>query len=107
MENQNKKWIEDTWRKIQTKLSSVAVKSRDKIPYTAVDGVHDNRADNGYWWTNGFWGGLMWLMYSATGDEAYKLTAKRITKDTARIPIIRGRVEQETTLNIRLISAEK
>lgn len=76
-DNQNKKWLDDTWQKIQTKLSSVAVKSRDKIPYTAVNGVHDDRADNGYWWTNGFWGGLMWLMYSETKNEEYKITAKR------------------------------
>jgi unsaturated chondroitin disaccharide hydrolase len=27
------------------------------------------------WWTNGFWGGLNWLLYNATGKEDYKLTA--------------------------------
>ena len=29
------------------------------------------------WWTNGFWGGMMWLMYNATGNEDYRLTAER------------------------------
>ncbi len=75
---QNKKWIDEVWDKIDKKLSRVAVKSRDKIPYTTVDGVHDNRAAiEPDWWTNGFWGGMMWLMYKETGNEEYKKTAVR------------------------------
>lgn len=75
---QNKQWIEDTWAKLDKKLSRVAVKSRDKIPYTTEKGVHDNRvATEPDWWTNGFWGGMMWLMYKATGNEEYKTTARR------------------------------
>ncbi len=74
----NKKWIDETWRKIDKKLSMLAVKSRDKIPYTTKDGIHDNRVEvEPDWWTNGFWGGMMWLMYSATGNEEYKKTAVR------------------------------
>ncbi len=72
----NKAWIDETWSKIDQKLSKVAVKSRDKIPYTTVNGVHDNRAAIELdWWTNGFWGGMMWLMYNATKKEEYKRTA--------------------------------
>ena len=29
------------------------------------------------WWTNGFWGGLMWLMYAGTEKECYKATAQK------------------------------
>ena len=75
---QNKEWIESTWAKVDKKLSKTAVKSRDKIPYTTVNGVHDNRvAVEPDWWTNGFWGGTMWLMYKATGNEEYRKTAER------------------------------
>ena len=74
---ENRAWIEETWEKLQKKLSVTSVKSRDKIPYTTKDGVHDDRSGYPHGWTNGFWGGLMWLMYSATGDERYKLTAER------------------------------
>ncbi len=81
MENviaQHKAWVDATWEKVEKKLSRTAVKSRDKIPYTTVNGVHDNRwEENANWWTNGFWGGLMWLMYAATGKEDYRLTAER------------------------------
>ena len=77
---QNQAWIDETLAKIDNKLQKVAVRSRDKIPYTAKDGVHDTHTheDNQLgitWWTNGFWGGLMWLMYEATGNEVYKETA--------------------------------
>ena len=29
------------------------------------------------WWTNGFWGGLMWIMYNATKNEEYRITAEK------------------------------
>ena len=75
---QNKEWIDATWAKVDEKLSRVAVKSREKLPYTTKDGVHDDKKGNAVtWWTNGFWGGMMWLMYEATGNEEYKKTAER------------------------------
>lgn len=76
--NDNKKWIDDVWHKLEHKLSSVAVKSREKLPYTTVDGVHDNLFPaRSEWWTNGFWGGMMWLMYKETGNEEFRITAER------------------------------
>lgn len=73
----NKKWIDETFKKLDTKLSRTAVKSRNKIPYTVQNGVHTDMADSDIaWWTNGFWGGLMWLMYEATKNVEYATTAK-------------------------------
>ena len=75
---QNQQWIDETWQKLDKKLSLVAVKSRDKLPYTTVSGTHDDKSQtNPGWWTNGFWGGMMWLMYQATGKEDYRITAER------------------------------
>ncbi len=73
--NDNKSWIDATFDKLNKKLSRTAVSSRYKIPYTTVNGVHDDRSSRPDTWTNGFWGGLMWLMYNATKNEDYKLTA--------------------------------
>ena len=68
----NKEWIDSTWAKIDKKLSKTAVKSRNKLPYTTINGVHDVKMEVEVdWWTNGFWGGLMWLMYQETGYEEY------------------------------------
>lgn len=74
----NRIWINDTWEKIDSKLSRVTVRSRDKLPYTTVAGVHnDMKEKSPWWWTNGFWGGMNWLMYLGTGNEEYRKTAER------------------------------
>ena len=71
----NKAWVDEVFAKLDKKLSRTAVKSRNIIPYTTVDGKHNDASVNIHGWTNGFWGGLMWLMYEATKNEDYKLTA--------------------------------
>ena len=79
---QNREWIDETFAKLDKKLSVTAVKSRDKIPYTTKNGVHNSRTEGKdiLWWTNGFWGGLMWLMYAGTGKDCYKETAQNAEK---------------------------
>ena len=76
---QNQAWIDATWEKVDKKLSRTAVKSRNKIPYTTINGEHDDKSDDTHvdCWTNGFWGGMMWLMYNETGNEEYRKTAER------------------------------
>ena len=74
----NKAWTDEVWQKLDNKLSRTTIASRDKIPYTTVNGVHDDKKEKQLnWWTNGFWGGLNWLMYIGTGKEDYKITAER------------------------------
>ena len=72
-------WVNETISKITNKMSWVSEKSADKIPYsTDENGEHDDklvgeyRIDDGVqWWTNGFWGGMLWLMFQETGEEKY------------------------------------
>ena len=76
--SENAQWINETWEKIDRKLQKVCIRSREKLPYTTVNGVHDNKLEKSpCWWTNGFWGGMMWLMYLGTNNEEYKKTALR------------------------------
>ena len=84
----NKEWIDEVWEKLDKKLSLTSVKSRDKIPYSTKNGVHDSCTEGVLItnWTNGFWGGLMWLMYAGTGKECYKLTAERSEEVSFSIP---------------------
>lgn len=81
MLNENdKKWLDSVVKKIINKMEWVSEKSSNKIPYTTIDGEHDDRTinvsgrteDGLNWWTNGFWGGMMWLMYHETGKKRYK-----------------------------------
>ncbi len=77
----NQDFISDTWEKLDKKLSKTSEKSRYKLPYTTIDGVHDDKKESNItWWTNGFWGGLMWLMYIATKKDCYKITAETSEK---------------------------
>ena len=42
--SENQSWIDATWEKVEKKLSKTAIKSRNKIPYTTVNGEHDGKA---------------------------------------------------------------
>lgn len=72
----NKSFIDTTWEKLDKKLSNTSVKSRYKLPFTVKGGVHDDRSKSILTWINGFWGGLMSLMYAGTKKECYKITAE-------------------------------
>lgn len=83
-------WAEETLEKVRTKIAWVSEKNRDKIPYTTDEtGSYDDRSDERLpwnpddglnWWTNGFWGGIMWLLYRDTGDEKYAEIARASEK---------------------------
>lgn len=73
-----RKWISEAYEKILAKEKKVAQRSRNKIPYTTKDGVFDDRGKTEIcWWTNGFWGGMMWQLYHATKDPVYLENALR------------------------------
>lgn len=69
-------WADEIWEKLNKKYTAT-LKRLDKnlIPYTSKDGKFLARSENIEEWTNGFWGGLMWLMYLGTKDENYKKCA--------------------------------
>ncbi len=72
-------WINQTWEKINHKLLNRCIVGRDTIPHTSDEnGRYDDLSEKmPYWWTNGFWPGLMWLMYLDTKNEEYRKTAVR------------------------------
>ena len=72
---ENKAWAEETFAKIDKKMSAMTIRSRSKIPDGVdADGFHVEKSID--WWTNGFWGGLNWLLYDYTKNEEYMKTAK-------------------------------
>ena len=76
---ETKSWISDICEKIVDKESRVIKKSGDKIPYTTINGVFDDKfAEDPFWWTNGFWEGILWLMRLKTGDLFYGELADRL-----------------------------
>ena len=51
----------------------------NKIPYWTEDGIYqqDYAEKDIYWWTNGFWSGILWQLYHATQKELYLNTARK------------------------------
>lgn len=66
-----------TLQKVTTKMAAVIKRNEDIIPYTtAADHSFINiYKDDPFWWTNGFWGGIMWELYHLTGNEIYRKQA--------------------------------
>ncbi len=74
---ENKAWVEETFKKVDAKMSKVTLRSADKI----VDGVDENGRHKVIMpndWTSGFWGGLNYLLYNYTKNEDYLTTARNI-----------------------------
>ena len=79
--NGHEEWTDAVIAKIREKMAWVSEKNREKIPYrTDGEGDYDDRSDMSKqwrmddglnWWTNGFWGGIMWLLYQDTGEQRY------------------------------------
>ncbi len=70
--------LQTIFESIDRKLQAECVRVGHKIPYTTENGMYetDMRDKNISWWTNGFWAGMLWQMYHATGNEFYKQTAE-------------------------------
>lgn len=74
MENQN--WSKEVSEKIKKKMRRVAGRNQNKIPYLTVSGLYEDMAEKDiFWWTNGFWGGMMWQLYHAGGEKIYYTAA--------------------------------
>lgn len=86
--DQDKLWIKDICDKITGKMAGSIRRNEGKIPYSMhKDGVYDDKsADQDLMcWTNGFWEGILWLMYEQTGDSYYKELENRMEEVLDRI----------------------
>lgn len=76
------KWLELLIQKMDVKFQAECERLGDKIPYRTSGGIY--RKDYGesdiYWWTNGFWPGILWKMYHATGKDSYRKHAELVEK---------------------------
>ena len=71
------KWLQEVSEKIKKKMLPVVKRNVGKIPYKAINGIYnDCSGDMVNWWTNGFWGGILWQLYNATGQQIYKESAE-------------------------------
>lgn len=80
-------WASGVIEKIIEKMKPVTLRTGNKIPYTTVNGVFDDRSgdEDIPWWTNGFWGGIMWQLFSVTGNYLYQNTAIELEEKLDRV----------------------
>ena len=77
----NKDFIDTTWKKIEEKLCLVAERNKGKLPYTTENGRYNDFSETmPDAWTNGFWPGMMWLLYVGSGKELYREVAEGAEK---------------------------
>jgi unsaturated chondroitin disaccharide hydrolase len=81
-------WVKDTCVKMLDKMAASIHRNEGKIPYTTdKNGVYDDKSAEKdlMWWTNGFWEGMLWLMYAQTGDTYYKNLGNQMEEVLDRI----------------------
>ena len=83
----DREWADGVYEKLKTKLKAECARMGDWIPYIPKNGrYHDTETpEKIFWWTNGFWPGMLWQMYNASKDGAFRSTAEAAGKrfDTA------------------------
>jgi unsaturated chondroitin disaccharide hydrolase len=76
---ENSEWINDVWSRIEQKISKTSRSIGGNIPHISQNKKYDSWGNEDItWWTNGFYAGILWLMYRETNDEYYKNTAELI-----------------------------
>lgn len=74
-------WAKKTWEKFQIKIGAECDRIGGMIPADAEDGRYPDMGSRDiFWWTNGFWAGMMWQMYHATKQERYRAAAEENEK---------------------------
>lgn len=82
LNDRQRRWINEVWEKLQKKLKAECVRTGTDIPFIPIQGRYKDCMMPGglSWWTNGFWPGILWQMYHATGEEVYRMAAAGTVK---------------------------
>ena len=77
--SQDQTWASEALERFLLKMTVMRERACTKIPYTTKNGKYDDNSTLAAeksmgigWWTNGFWGGLLWEEWLLTGDDQYK-----------------------------------
>ena len=81
-----REWAQRTQDKIVEKMKTVVARNRNVVPYTTENGRFIDLSEKDInWWTNGFWGGILWQLYTLTGDEICREEAELLEKKLDKV----------------------
>lgn len=76
-----RQWADNVYQKICKKIEAQTQRVGTNIPYIPENGRYKDMGEVGiHWWTNGFWPGILWQMFHATGNKLYLDTARGVEK---------------------------
>lgn len=82
LNERDRAWSAATCERLLVRFAAERDRVNDRIPYIAENHVYrkDMSAtpEDLVWWTNGFWPGILWQCYHATGDESFCETARAV-----------------------------
>lgn len=74
-------WAEDIWKKLEIKMEAECRRLGAIMPYVPVNGIYEDMGEKELTaWTNGFYCGMLWQMFHATGKLCYRDAAARIER---------------------------
>lgn len=83
MKRSDQEWLDTAYEKLLIKMKAECARLGSMIPFAPRNGryfdVEKTPLGIGFW-TNGFWPGMLWQMYYAAGDEAYRETAEGVER---------------------------
>lgn len=75
-------WVDDRAERLLARFAAERERVGTSIPYIARDGRYEKdmgaTPEDLVWWTNGFWPGILWQCYHATGDGAFADVARGV-----------------------------
>ncbi|MDR0568209.1 MAG: glycoside hydrolase family 88 protein [Spirochaetaceae bacterium] len=77
--DETRRWAQQVWANIEAKISAECGRIGSQVPYIARNGKYEDvMASDPFWWTNGFWAGILWLLHHDTGEEKYSVAARGV-----------------------------
>ncbi len=68
-------WLEEAWQATIDKVSRTSQRIGAGFPHASPNGTYV--LEHPFWWTAGFWPGLLWLLYEGSNDERFRSIAEQ------------------------------
>lgn len=84
LSDDDKAWLSSTLDGAVKKVARTVGRTRGNVCYSTQSGLYTNKgAEKTNWWTNGFYPGILWIMYENTLDQRYAQYAQELENKLA------------------------